>query len=579
LRFDRVLLKEVEMATSITSVTPETFAKATWDEIAPYYEELATCPLDASSVEAWLATWSNLDSALREAASLASIAYTTDTGNADKEATNLRFTSEIGPRLAEQQVRLSRRLLDLGYERDDLTTTLRRMRNQRDLFRAENVPLMREEATLNSEYNKITGGLTVNWDGEDLPIPRLQPFLQGADRSVRERAFRLGAEAYVQKHDALADLFDRMYAVRTAIARNAGFDNYRDYTHQAKNRFDYTPADCEQFHAAVEQTVVPAVARLLARRKEQMGLDTLRPWDTAVDPEGRPPLKPFETVDTLIARAETIFQRLDPTLGGYFKQMVDEHLLDLDSRTGKRPGGYCTSLPYRGRPFIFMNAVGVAGDVETLLHESGHAFHNAEAHRLPFIFQRHTGSEMAEVASMSMELLTAPYLARDDGGYYSPADARRARVEHLEGILPSLAHIASVDAFQHWLYTSGDGHDRDARDAAWLRIRDRFEQGVDWRGLEQERVARWYRQLHIFLYPFYYIEYGIAQLGALQVWRNSLADHAAALAAYQRALALGGTEPLPQLFAAAGAKLAFDAETMGGLVALIEEQIAALEGS
>jgi oligoendopeptidase F len=565
------------MATSIAAVTPETFAEATWDEIAPYYEELAACPLDQSSAPAWLATWSNLDSALREAASLASIAYTTDTASAAKEATNLRFTSEIGPRVAEQQVRLSGRLLDLGYTRDDLVTTLRRMRNQRDLFRAENVPLLQEEAKLNSEYNKITGGLTVNWDGEELPIPRLQPFLQSADRSVRERAFRLGAEAYVQKHDALANLFDRMYAVRTAIARNAGFDNYRDYTHQAKNRFDYTPADCAQFHAAVEQTVVPAVARLYARRKEQMRLDTLRPWDTTVDPEGRPSLTPFESVDTLIARAETIFQRLDPTLGGYFKLMADEHLLDLDSRKGKRPGGYCTNLPYRGQPFIFMNAVGVAGDVRTLLHEAGHAFHNVEAQVLPLIFQRHPGSEMAEVASMSMELLTAPCLAKDDGGYYSEANARRARIEHLEGILQGLPHIASVDAFQHWLYTSGDGHDRTARDAAWLRLRDRFERGVDWSGLEEERVARWYRQLHIFLYPFYYIEYGIAQVGALQVWRNSLNDRAGALAAYRRALALGGSASLPRLFAAAGAKLAFDAETMGSLVALIEEQIAALE--
>ncbi|HEY8291665.1 MAG TPA: M3 family metallopeptidase, partial [Thermomicrobiales bacterium] len=206
-----------------------------------------------------------------------------------------------------------------------------------------------------------------------------------------------------------------------------------------------------------------------------------------------------------------------------------------------------------------------------------HAFHVFEAHDIPLYWQRQTGSEMAEVASMSMELLTAPYLAKDDGGYYADADARRARIEHLEGVLQVFPHIASVDAFQHWLYTSGEGHDRSARDQAWLTIRDRFEQGVDWSGLKQERIARWYRQLHIFLYPFYYIEYGIAQLGALQVWRNSLTDQAGALAAYRRALALGGTQPLPQLFAAAGAALAFDAGTMGGLVALIEDQIATLE--
>ncbi len=565
------------MTNSIASVTPERLAEATWEDIAPYYEALATAPLDLSNVEAWLKEWSDFESALREAAALASIAYTTDTANPAKEAANLRFTSEIAPQTGEQGVRLSKRLLDLGYRRADLDTLLRRLQNQFDLFREENVPLSKEEAKLNSEYNKITGGLTVNWEGQELPIPRLAPFLLSQDRAVRERAFRLGAAAYVEKHDALADLFDRMYAVRADIARNAGFANYRDYLHQAKNRFDYTPADCEEFHAAVEQTVVPAVARLYARRKAQMGLDALRPWDTAVDPEGRAPLKPFETVDTLIERAETIFQRLDPTLGGYFATMAHEHLLDLDSRKGKRPGGYCTGLPYRGRPFIFMNAVGVAGDVDTLLHEAGHAFHSFEAFALPLFFQRHPGSEMAEVASMSMELLTATYLAKEDGGYYSTDDARRARIEHLEGILTALPHIASVDAFQHWIYTSGEGHDREARDAAWLRIRSRFEQGVDWRGLEEERIARWYRQLHIFLYPFYYIEYGIAQIGALQVWRNSLTDHAGALAAYRRALALGATAPLPQLYEAAGAKLAFDAETMGDLVALVEEQIAALE--
>ena len=291
----------------------------------------------------------------------------------------------------------------------------------------------------------------------------------------------------------------------------------------------------------------------------------------------RSPLKPFDNVGTLITQAETIFARVDPKLGEYFTTMATEHLLDLDSRKGKAPGGYCIDYPYRGRPFIFMNAVGVNGDVETLLHEAGHAFHVFEAHHIPLYWQRSPGSEMAEVASMSMELLTAPYLAKQDGGYYDTAAARRARIEHLEGILQALPHIAAVDAFQHWIYISGEGHDRDARDTAWLRLRARFEQGVDWSGLEQERVARWYRQLHIFLYPFYYIEYGIAQLGALQVWRNSLADHAGALAAYRRALALGATAPLPQLFEAAGAELAFDAETMGGLVALIEAQLAALE--
>ncbi len=323
---------------------------------------------------------------------------------------------------------------------------------------------------------------------------------------------------------------------------------------------------------------MPVVARRSERRRRQLGVDSLRPWDTEPDPLGRPPLRPFGTVEELGERSEAIFARVDPPLGDYFGIMRREGLLDLESRTGKAPGGYCTALPYRRRPFIFMNAAGVARDVRTLLHEGGHAFHGFEAQVQPYLFQWHPGAEMAEVASMAMELLSLPYLARSEGGFYDAAEARRAHVEQLERTLDSLPWIATVDAFQHWLYTSGEGHDRDARDAAWVQIYSRFDPGIDWTGLEAERVARWYRQLHIFLYPFYYIEYGIAQLGALQVWRHSLRDQAGAVAAYRRALALGGTRPLPELFAAAGARLAFDAGTVAELVGLIEEQLAQLDG-
>jgi oligoendopeptidase F len=252
--------------------------------------------------------------------------------------------------------------------------------------------------------------------------------------------------------------------------------------------------------------------------------------------------------------------------------MIDERLLDLDSRKGKAPGGYCETLHFRGRPFIFMNAVGLVDDVMTLLHEAGHAFHAFASHRQPLIWQRHPGSEAAELASMSMELLAAPHLAKPTG-YFTPEDHRRAWLEHLEDVLLSLVHIASVDAFQTWIYTSPDGADAVARDEAWLRIRGRFERGVDWGGLERERVARWYRQLHIFMYPFYYIEYGIAQIGALQIWRNSLADHAGAVTRYREALALGAVRPLPDMYRTAGARLSFDAGLIGELVDLVEDQI------
>ena len=404
------------------------------------------------------------------------------------------------------------------------------------------------------------------------PLPQLQPFLKSADRAVRERAFRAATQPYIEERGALAGLFDRMLDLRQRAARNAGFANYRDYIFPAKYRFDYTPADCERFHEAVERTAAPAVARVLEHRRQRLGLDVLRPWDLAVDPNRATPLRPFQTVDEFVGTARKVFDRVDPALGAQFQTMIDERLLDLDSRKGKAPGGYCETLHSRGRPFIFMNAVGLVDDVMTLLHEAGHAFHAFASHRQPFIWQRHPGSEAAELASMSMELLASPHLVQPTG-YFTPEDYRDAWLEHLEDVLLSLVHIASVDAFQTWIYTSPDGADASARDDEWLRIRSRFERGVDWSGLERERVARWYRQLHIFMYPFYYIEYGIAQIGALQIWRNSLKDPVQAVARYREALALGAVRSLPEMYRAAGAKLTFDAALIGELVELVEDQI------
>jgi oligoendopeptidase F len=392
---------------------------------------------------------------------------------------------------------------------------------------------------------------------------------------VRERAWRLSVAPYVAEREALAGIFDEMMARRAAVAHNAGFPDFERYTFRAKYRFDYTPEDCARFHAAVEEAVVPAIARLLDYRRLRLGVETVRPWDLSVNPDRAEPLVPFTGVSHFVGAAQRIFDRVDGELGDWFRTMAREGLLDLESRPGKAPGGYCTTLQFRGRPFIFMNAVGVPDDVATLVHEAGHCFHSFAMRRHPLIWQRGTGMEAAELASMSMELLAAPYLAEPEG-YYPPADVRHAWIEHLEDVLLSLAHIASVDAFQSWLYTSGAGADAGARDAAWLRIRSRFEQGVDWRGLERERAARWYRQLHIFLSPFYYIEYGLAQLGALQVWRDSLRDPRGAVARYKAALALGATRPLPEIYAAAGARLVFDVEPMRELVALVEARIGEL---
>jgi oligoendopeptidase F len=560
------------VTTSVLPSSPAAFAKAAWDDVAPYFDDLVERPLDAASVQDWLHSWSRLEELVTEAAALAMIAYTIDTSDAEKEKDHLRFSTDILPKMEERSVELARRFVALGLDTPELATTLARFRTSIEIFRETNIPIFSELEELSARYQRITGSMTVDWDGVERPLPQLQPFLKSPDRAVRERAFRAATQPYVEEHRALAGLFDRMYALRQQAARNAGFANYRDYVFPAKFRFDYTPADVERFHEAVEQKVTPAVARVLEHRRRRLGIDVLRPWDLAVDPYRSTPLRPFETAEQLMGTARRVFDLVDPVLGGQFQTMIDERLLDLDSRKGKAPGGYCETLHFHGRPFIFMNAVGLVDDVMTLLHEAGHAFHAFASHRQPLIWQRHPGSEAAELASMSMELLASPHLGQPSG-YFTPADHRGAWLEHLEDVLLSLVHIASVDAFQTWIYTDRDGGDAGARDAAWLRIRSRFERGVDWTGLDTERVARWYRQLHIFMYPFYYIEYGIAQLGALQIWRNSLRDPAGAVARYREALALGAVRSLPEMYRTAGARLTFDAGPIGELVDLVEAQI------
>ncbi len=547
-------------------------AGATWADCVPYYEALAAAPLDAANLSGWLLDWSRFESLLSEAASLAMIAYTCDTTDPAREAAHLRFSTEILPKAEEQSVGLARRLVDTGIIPDGLATTVARFKTSIEIFREENVPVFADLEELASRYQRITGGMLAEWEGERRPLPMLSPFLQARDRTVRERAFRATVTPYVAAQPELSDLFDQMYQRRQLVARRANFSDYQTFSFAAKHRFDYTPGDCERFHDAVDAVVVPAYARVLAARRQRLGLDGLRPWDLGVNPYRAEPLRPFRNGDELAQGAHQVINALDPVLGSQFRVMMDEGLLDLDSRKGKAPGGYCDTLHVKGRPFIFMNASGVLDDMVTLLHEAGHAFHVFASHDLPLVWQRHPGAEAAELASMSMELLSGACLGRPEG-VLDDRDAAIARLEHLEDVLANLVHIASVDAFQGWIYRSGEGHDAEARDQEWLRNRGRFEQGVDWSGLTAERTARWYRQLHIFLYPFYYIEYGIAQLGALQVWRNRRRDGPAALEAYRCFLSLGATRPLPELYRAAGAGLVFDAVAMRPLIELVEEEI------
>jgi oligoendopeptidase F len=556
----------------MTAEIPET---ATWADIAPLYEELRDRKLSSANIRSWLTDFSELDEAVDEAVSIALIAYTGDTSDPVSEATYRRWASEVFPPLHEIRVALGQRILPFADELPDLAIFIRELRTDIEIFRAVNLPRMAALEEMEASYDKITGGLTVVWEGETKTVPELQPFLLDRDRDVRERAFLLGAEAYLEKRDEIAKLFDDMVGVRHALAREAGFANFRDYAFASKYRFDYSPADCEAFHRSVESVVLPAIGRLYAERRRALGVDSLRPWDLQLQPARDTRLEPFHTTAEFLEGTQRIFERMDPELGGFFRQMIDLQLLDLESRQGKAPGGYCTRLPKRGLPFIFMNAVGVHDDVSTLIHESGHSFHTFLTRDIQYMWQRTTGHEAAELASMSMELLAAPYLVKPTG-FYTAGDAAAAQIEHLEDVLGGLPHIACVDAFQHWIYTDGIDASPADRDAKWLELRARFEPAVDYRGLDQQRIARWYKQSHIHTVPFYYIEYGLAQCAALQVWQRARRDPADALARYKSALSAGGMKTLPQIYEAAGASLVFDAATMGDLVSEVETRIAEL---
>ncbi|HXE43355.1 MAG TPA: M3 family oligoendopeptidase, partial [Candidatus Baltobacteraceae bacterium] len=349
--------------------------------------------------------------------------------------------------------------------------------------------------------------------GEEKTLVQMGRYLEEPDRALRQEAWELVAKRRLQELDKFDDIFDAQIKVRQQIAKNAGFENYRDYIFRRMGRFDYTPDDCKKFHDATEKEIVPIVRELHAQRREQLKLDALRPWDLSVDPLNRPPLKPFQQVGEMVSRTQKIFDSLDGELARGFKQMDDLKLLDLDNRKGKAPGGYQSTLAESRLPFIFMNAIGLQRDVETILHEAGHAFHALATRKEDLYPYRSAPIEFCEVASMSMELLGNEFIEE----FYSVDDSKRARRVHLEGVVGVFPWIATVDAFQHWIYTH-ENHTRDERRKAWLDLMDRFGGDVDWSGWEKARANLWHRQLHIFIHPFYYIEYGIAQLGALQVW-------------------------------------------------------------
>jgi oligoendopeptidase F len=556
-------------------VPPEADA-GRWNEIEGVAQILlARSPGTPEALERWLEDTSEMAAWIAEEGARRHIAMTSHTDDPAAEHAYLSFVREIVPRWKQLRHRFDRlylanphrRALPARYGVFD-----REVENHAALHREENLPLQVTEAELSQQYEKLRGAMAVVYRGQEYTIQQVSRFIQDPDRSVRREVWELTSERMRRDREEIETLFDRLRDIRLQIARNAGFHSYRDYAFRARERFDYGPEECARFHDAVEASFVPLAGRLAEERRRLLGVETLRPWDVEVDPLHRASLPEFERTDDLLDRCEAVFRRVHPELGDQFRFMRVHELLDVDRRKGKAPGGYQETLHERRWPFIFLN-VPPAKDVQTILHEAGHAFHALAAREDPLIAYRSAPAEFAEVASMGMELLSAPHL---EVIYPGPEDARRALRTLLEGIVAptGMPWIATIDAFQQWLYTH-PAHTPEDRRRAWVAIYRRFHRSVDWSGYEDVLAYTWHWQLHLFEYPFYYIEYGVAQMGALQIWNRATGSSAdEAVARYRRALALGGSRPLPELFETAGARFGFGDEVMAPLAAALGEALA-----
>jgi oligoendopeptidase F len=537
------------------------------------YEKLEKKEISSvKELEQWLLDRSELDAVLSQAGSILYIRMTCKTDDPAIAGAYTKFVETIPPAIKPINDRLNHQYVEA---RNRFPLDARRyqvydraIKTDIELFVEKNVALQTKVDLLSQDYQTISGAMTVMFEGKEHTMPQMGKYLLETDRLLRERAWRASAERRLKDKDKMEEIFEKMFELRNTIAGNAGFSNFTDYQFKAYHRFDYTPRDCKKYHETVERLIVPLNRRILNKRRDQMKLKSLRPWDAAVDALGVKPLSPFKDADGLIKGTAAIFNKLDRDFGLQFQEMKDLDLLDLASRKGKAPGGYQNTLSEARKPFIFMNAVGIDDDVRTLLHEAGHAFHALASAEDPIIDYRHAPMEFCEVASMAMELLGGDYLSE----FYNPEDLQRSNREHLEGIIQTLAWVANIDAFQHWLYEHPK-HSADERRQAWIGFYEQFGgKFIDWTDLGDVKNYLWHRQLHIFEVPFYYIEYGIAQLGALQVWLNNRRNPKKALSDYKRGLALGGSRPVGELYAAAGISFDFSESIIKPLVEAVTDE-------
>ncbi len=560
--------------------TPEEIIAMQWADYEPHFKMLQSSDLTSGNLNDWLMGWSDIADRLDEQYTRLYVATTQFTNDEEIEKRFNHFVESIQPLARIEEQKLKEKLLASELQPANFKMGLKKMRAEADIFREANLELMVEEQKLVGEYNKLIGSQTVMWEGEERTPSQMYELLFEKDAAIREKAWRAGTDVRLKNRDAVNELWKKFMALRLKIAENAGM-SYRDYIWAQKSRFDYSPEDCKSFHHAIEEVVVPIVKRIYEKRAKKLGAESVRPWNELVGVSNAEPLKPYQTVEEFKSKTKDIFTKVDSKFGEYFQIMMDEDLLDLESRKNKAPGAYNLIYGVSKKPFIFMSHTNTHEDVATILHEGGHAFHAFEAGVVPYFHERsenYVPAEFAEVASIAMELLASPYITKEHGGFYTEAEAARARLEHLEGLISFWPYMALVDAFQHWVYENPqEGSNPVLCENKWGELWDRFLPYVDYSGLEDAKKTYWHRQLHIHTIPFYYVEYGLAQLGAVQVWASALKDQKQAVENYRKALALGSTVSLPELFQAAGAKFAFDAKTLKTFTDLIETQMEKLE--
>jgi oligoendopeptidase F len=555
---------------------PEDFVLTSWDKLKPYFDNLLERPVDTvADLRKWFVDRSELESIISEDLAWRYIRMTCYTENEEYSQSYQEFIQKIQPEIAPYSDKLNKKaaaspFLDTLAKEEGYDILIRNLRKEIEIFREENVPIFTEITTETQKYAQISGAMTVEVDGKTLTLQQASVYLLSTDRAKREEVYRKINARRLRDKDELDELFTKLIKLRHRVAVNAGFSNFRDYMFKALGRFDYTPQDCLDFHEAIQHEVVPLLNQFALERKKSLGVDALRPWDKAVDPEGREALKPFSNGQELADKTIEVFSRLDKYLGQCLSIMRAMGHLDLESRIGKAPGGYNYPLAEVGVPFIFMNATSTLRDMVTIMHEGGHAIHNFLTRDLSLNDFKSTPSEVAELASMSMELISM-----DHWGVFfeNEADLKRAKHEHLEDIIETLPWVATIDKFQHWIYENPD-HTTEERRAEWNKIFARFSDSVtDWSGLEEARDYLWQKQLHLYEVPFYYIEYGMAQLGAIAVWRNFRENPAKGLADYQNALRLGNLRTIPEIYKAANIRFDFSRKYISKLMKFTNSEI------